>query len=493
MLHISDIKKFDRCEKLFWLSQKEPQKFLPFVYYNENLSELLKQKYHITSAFEGAVGDDPSLALQALQCEKVLLNARFAYDELRIKISLMMKNQDVWDIYFCYPSCYPKESEAQVIYDHLEVLKLNGVAIGEIHIVHLNANYVRDDTLDVDMLLIDTTYLYNHKNKAHATIQELLLSCKRDIPNVIADMKTTLAKKEVNSVRSNICTRGLKCAYIDTCFPQPNKDTSIMHLISCAKRYEMQEAGIIDIKDVDLDKVEGTRQQFSQILAARSNEMYFDVSAIRTWIDSSIHYPISYLDFEWETYAYPPYKGMKPFDVLCFQYSLHIEEKPDASLIHKEFLETGDCREAFIKQLLEDLPKEGSIMVFNMEGAEKLRLQQLKQQFPQYGRDLDKLCDRMVDLALPFSTANIYDNRMRGLFSLKTLVPIFSDYSYQDLDISYGMDAVRNWRQLDRAGSQEAQDIRKHLLEYCAMDTYAEVLVFHAILKILAMKEASTK
>lgn len=89
---------------------------------------------------------------------------------------------------------------------------------------------------------------------------------------------------------------------------------------------------------------------------------------------------VSYLDFEWETYAFPPYEGMKPFDVLVFQYSLHIEEQQE--LRHVGFIGERDCRRAFLEHLLAHIPKTGTILVYNMEGAEKLRLVQLAQQFP---------------------------------------------------------------------------------------------------------------
>lgn len=121
-------------------------------------------------------------------------------------------------------------------------------------------------------------------------------------------------------------------------------------------------------------------------------------------------------------------------------------------------------------------------MVFNMEGAEKLRLKQLAKQFPKYHDQLEQIWERMVDLSIPFSTGNIYDNRMRGMFSLKILVDVFANVHYSDLDISYGMDAVRNWRMLDET-SEESKEIKKHLFEYCAMDTYSEYLIYHWILE----------
>ena len=59
---------------------------------------------------------------------------------------------------------------------------------------------------------------------------------------------------------------------------------------------------------------------------------------------------------------------MKPFDVLCFQFSMDVEHEEGAALVHHEFLGKGDCREAFICALLKQIPQEGTILVFNMEG-----------------------------------------------------------------------------------------------------------------------------
>ena len=97
--------------------------------------------------------------------------------------------------------------------------------------------------------------------------------------------------------------------------------------------------------------------QFAQIMADRNNGLFIDKGAIRIWMKEHIHYPISYLDFEWETLAYPPYKGMKPFDVLTFQYSLHIE-KENGDLEQRGFIGEKDCREDFIRHLINDSSKE---------------------------------------------------------------------------------------------------------------------------------------
>lgn len=485
MIHITDIKKYERCEKLYWFSQKDPRPSIPFLYYNENMIELCKELLMLQDYFEGNPNDDPALALQAMKEKDCLVNARFAYEDVRVKIPIMIKEDQKWLIYFTYVSCYPKESEAQKLADTLSVLRSVGVEIANVYCIHLCADYVRKDELNVRELLVITDCLYNQKNHANHTILELTEKKQRDVFAYPKKLQETLTKQDIESVRSNACTKGSRCMYFDDCFQTEESSTSILHLVQSSKKYALWEQGITDIKDIDADDIEGNRHQYAQVMAAKQGSLYIDRFAVEHWVKHCITYPISYLDFEWETYAYPPYKGMKPYDVLVFQYSLHVEAHHKAKLEHYEYIGVKDCRIEFIEHLLQDIPKEGSILVFNMEGAEKLRLKQLAEQFPQYKKQLDQVCERMVDLSLPFSTGNIYDSRMEGFYSLKKLVDVFSDYSYTDLDISYGLDAVRAWRMLDNLEEEDSEAIKKALYSYCAMDTYAEVIVFHKILELL--------
>ena len=483
MYHVTDFKKYERCQRMFWLSRKERKQMIPFVNYNMSMIELCKELLMIQDPFEGAANDDGALALAALSTHAWLLNARFAHEDLRVKIPIMYQEDGKRIVYFTYSSCYPKEGEAQKMADTLSVLELLGIFIDEVYVIHLNPDYVRGEQLDVRALLIITEHLYNSKNHEGKLIKDLIASHRRDILPLLEDLRSCEAREDVAIVRSNACTRGVKCPYFDECFPEKPDHTSILNLVQSCHKYAMKEEGIEDIKDVNVERIEGTRHQYAQIMAAKYGR-YVDQAALRCWLKEHIHYPISYLDFEWETYAYPPYKGLKPFDVVCFEYSLHVEQANQKDLTHHCFIETGDCRIAFIESLLKHVPATGTILVYNMEGAEKLRLKQLAEQFPQYASQLESIWERMVDLSLPFSTGNVYDNRMAGFYSLKTLVPIFSDYNYQDLDISYGMDAVEKYRELSQCDEADAKVIREQLDAYCSMDTYAEYIVYHALDKI---------
>lgn len=488
MLHITDIRKYERCPRAFWLSRRIKKDFVPFVNYNESMSELVKQRLMLREEdiFCGEPNDAGELALAALSEKKVLMHARFVYRDLRINIPFLIQEDGKNIVYFTYRNCFPKEQEAQRIALHLAVLEKLNIKIDEVYAIHLNANYIRQKELDVHQLLIINAYLYNGKNKPRKTIRELLSQQSVDLDAILETLHACEEESNIPATRSHICTRGGKCMYYDECFPETLPDDSILHLVQASQRYDMFQEGITSIKDVDIDRVEGTRHQYAQIMAAYKDGTYVDTAALRCWKKNHIQEPISYLDFEWETYAFPPYEGMKPFDVLTFQYSLHVEE--DGSLRHVGFIGEQDCRKAFIEHLLANIPETGSIVVYNMEGAEKLRLVQLASQFPAYADRLRSLWERMVDLSLPFASGTVYDIRMAGYYSLKKLVPLFSHYHYEDLAISYGMDAVEKWRAYGEASEAEKAILYEQLEQYCAMDTYAEYIVYHALENMMKEK-----
>ena len=74
---------------------------------------------------------------------------------------------------------------------------------------------------------------------------------------------------------------------------------------------------------------------------------------------------------------------------------------------------------------------------------------------------------------------------MQGNFTLKKLVDICSDYSYKDLDIYDGMEAVFNWRDIEKADNEEGNKIVENLKEYCSLDAYGLFLVYRWLIKLM--------
>ena len=65
-----------------------------------------------------------------------------------------------------------------------------------------------------------------------------------------------------------------------------------------------------------------------------------------------------------------------------------------------------------------------------------------------------------------------------GTYSLKCIYKIINNnHGYNELDIGHGLEAVEAYRLLDTLDNKE--EIRKELLEYCGLDTYACVKLVH--------------
>ncbi len=483
MIHVSDILHAQRCKRYAWNIKNNRLKQEGFYHLDMSFSSLWSRFLKVEESVKGQVGDSNEKSEALLKENDWVRFARFEYRGLRTKIALIRKHKEGLDLYYPYLSAYPKENEIINIQIDVKILENLGYKICNIYSVYLNKDYVREEELDIDQLFVLNDALFNRRNKANKTIVELLEACDPiDLDEMIRETDKIIHGDPEDPVRTKGCTSQRKCAYYDFCFNEKDEpNDSILFLTTSRNKLDAYEMGVRRICDMDPDLFEGFPLQYAQYMASKEQRPFCDLFALDTWTET-IQYPISYLDFEWDTFPIPPYSGMRPFDVLCFQYSLHVETQ-EGSLSHMDFFSTGDCRQAFIESLLENVPKEGSILVYNMEGAEKLRLIQLGLQFPQYAEQLKQIYSRMIDLSKPFEHGLYYNNAMRGHFSLKNVMPVFSsDYSYKDLDIQDGMNAVHAYRHYDQANEEEKQYIQHAIRVYCMMDTYAEYIVLHGLL-----------
>lgn len=482
MIHVSDILHVKRCEKYAWNLYRKID--LPDHYFHMVVpfKEVWQSFLHLKGAICGQVGDTNAMTLEKMKGQKAILHARFSYRDCRCQIPVLLQNDKGYHAIYPYLNCFPRENEALRMKLNALIAQKAGIEICSHEIVYISKNYVRQEQLDVQKLLKRGDCFFNRRNNPSKPIQECIDELEVDLDACIDETEAFLFKDSLLMERNKNCTTGRRCAYYSSCFDDSTlPDDSILFLTTSQKKLEAYHQGIRHIHQLPLQDLEGYRLQYAQYMASKHG-FFMDHMALARWLEQ-IQYPISYLDFEWDTFGIPPYANMKPFDVLCFQYSLHVEEE-NHDLSHTDFFGTCDCRKAFIESLLHDLPETGTILVYNMEGAEKLRLMQLAEQFPAYASRLHAICERMMDLSKPFETGIYYDNRMRGHYSLKSVLPVFTDtVSYQQLAIHDGMDAVQAYRTFEEAESQTQKKIRDDIRNYCRMDTYAEYIVYHGLKK----------
>ena len=93
---------------------------------------------------------------------------------------------------------------------------------------------------------------------------------------------------------------------------------------------------------------------------------------------STLRYPICYMDFETIFPALPRFAGMRPYDHVPFQWSVHRQELTGAPIKRYDFLAeaTSDPRVPFLESLCQAVKAAGSIVVYN-QGFEDSRLDDL--------------------------------------------------------------------------------------------------------------------
>ena len=483
MLHVTDLLKFKKCPSLCWNSANQSIYTENFYKMDVPFSDLWKEYLKINEYGQGHSMDSNEMTLKLLSEFDTVLFARFEYKGCRTKIPYLKKIKDGYCAIYPYLNAYPKEHEAMRMKIDQMIASNVGIPIIEFNIIYLNKDYVRQDTLNVDELFCRSNNLFNKRNHPSKKIDEYIQNIEIDLDTWIEETKECIYSSKFDPIRSKKCTSGRRCLYYETCFDEKNEpDDSILFFTTSKNKLEEYEHGKKTIKDMDVDLIDGFRLQYAQFMASKNGGTFMDIPALKVWLQD-IQYPISYLDFEWDTFAVPPYKEMKPFDVLCFQYSLHIEDSVH-TLKHFDFFGTKDCRIDFIESLIKNLPKTGTILVYNMEGAEKLRLMQLASQFEEYREILENICSRMIDLSKPFECGLFYNNKMRGHYSLKSILPVFSkDVSYKNLDIQNGLSAVYAYRTYDLIDVKEKENIKESISKYCGLDTYAEYIIYHGLIK----------
>ena len=302
-----------------------------------------------------------------------------------------------------------------------------------------------------------------------------------------------------------------KCKYCPICYsilPKKHSVFGYMHnnfgFIKDGKKYstfDLINSGKVSMLDIDESYM--TREKnIIQRKTLESGLPYINKQKILDGI-GQIEYPIYHLDFETFPCPLPRYRGEKPYSQSVFQFSLHIERKPsvcDNEKDHYGFLakDHADHREELIKMMC-DLIGDGTVLVYN-DSFEKTRIKELSIIFPKYKDKLLKINNQIFDLMNIVKTRstmyeklgydkqeakmiNYYNPSMDGSYSIKKVLPIFSDLTYQGMEVANGVEAMITYAKFPSLDKQAFNHKYQKLVEYCQQDTYAMYKVLEGLRK----------
>mgnify|MGYP000459966444 FL=1 len=306
-----------------------------------------------------------------------------------------------------------------------------------------------------------------------------------------------------------------ECIFKDLCYDRFPKKNSILMYIDKHHGFKDEHGEKHDYFDLIDDDYLAMTDVPHEWLNRRNNQIqrdcaltqkpYVDQGKIRDGI-AEIRYPIYHLDFESFPCPLPRFAGEKAYTQSLFQFSLHIEHEPgvcDKEHDHIEYLapDHADHRLDLVQAMCAAIPRDGgSVMVYN-QAFEKTRIRELAALYPQYADHLADIADRLFDLmhivktntklytGLGYDeerakTVNFYHEDLAGSYSIKKVLPIFSELTYQGMRVGNGMEAVYAYASFATLGAAERAELRHALIEYCKQDTWAMVEILAALRKI---------
>ena len=412
--------------------------------------------------------------------QPVIYEAAFQYDGVLAALDILVLKEDGW---YGYEVKATNETKPQHIEDaalQFWVMKHAAHRPHKMHIVHLNRDYVRDGELDIQQLFVIDD------------VTEAVLKMQKEVNETVNTQKALLESKLLPDIDIGpYCKKPYECDFKSHCWQHIPK-YSVFNLANATKKkWQLYHQGILQIADIPED-FKLTEKQSIQVNSEKTGQTHIDQAGIREFLDG-LQYPLYYLDFESIQPTVPIYNQSRPYQQICFQYSLHIQQEagqPIDAIEHREFLaeaDDADPRRSLLEQLIPDLGDAGDILVYNLK-FEAGRLKEMARDFPEYAEAIEPLLDRLKDLMDPFMHKLYYSPEMHGSYSMKKVLPaLVPEMGYEGLEIGEGMEAMLVFLEMVSGRFEgDLEGTRTALLEYCKMDTLGMVGVLGVIERSLS-------
>ena len=273
------------------------------------------------------------------------------------------------------------------------------------------------------------------------------------------------------------------CEFKGDCWSELQHPSFLIPRLSDKLLADIIENGAYELATVSSDVLTQNQLDYKQ------STLNTDISISQNGLAADLHQfatPIAHCDFEAFNLPYHPSPGLKTFEMVPFQVSIHVEEI-DGSASHFEHLcnHQFDDRESLAKFLVENLSDVSTIVTWNVS-FERRMFQHLASAVPRYSDELGQIIDKLVDLC-PVVKSNVNHFGFGGSYSLKAVAPVLCpEFSYMGLDIDNGNDANGTFQLLTRGmiPHSDIPKVREDLLKYCANDTAATLAILKELRKL---------
>ena len=478
-----------QCEKSLWLKKKKPEVlqapddgvqavFDTGTSVGELACELFRggERIEYTGNFSSQMAKTKELMGRGT---KIIYEATFCFDGILVMVDILRIGRDGLIINEVKSSTSVKDvyiDDASIQY---YVISSLGYKVSVVNIIHIDNSYVRGEKLELEKFFHTEDVTEQVKQK------------QADIPQILNKFEEILSKNVEPEVDIGPhCSNPYACDAWEYCWLEqrgiPEYSVFDISRLRSDKKFELYKNGIVKFEDIkELDKFNASQQ--IQIRSELSKEQIIDKGAIKEFLNT-LSYPLYHLDFETFQQAVPEFIGLRPYEQIPFQFSIH-KDDGNGNLEHFEFLaEAGaDPRYELALNLIKFIPQDACVLAYNMS-FEKGVIRRLAEIYPQISNELMAIHDNIKDLMAPFANKSYYHPKMQGSYSIKyvlpALVPEFES-AYKDLNlIHHGGEAMQAYAAMAYMPAKERDAYKKALLEYCKLDTLAMVKVLEKLREV---------
>lgn len=396
-----------------------------------------------------------------------IFEGTFEYGGVLVRVDILQRRRDGrWRLIEVKSTTDVKDHHLGDVAIQHRVVSRSGIDLAASCLAHVNRAYMHEGgAIDVQRFF-RISNLTRHVEKL-----------QRKLPSMLRSQFRILAMTTAPRIASGPqCSQPVTCEFFAQCNP-PLPDYHILKLprIHASEVARLAALGIQSIHEIPENYP----------LSARLRRACASVQEGTLWCAlelkdelKGLRYPLYFADFETVSPAIPRFTGMRPYDHIPFQWSVHVQREPGTTPEHLEFLVTdkSDPRPAFVSALCEALGDRGSIVVYHQQ-FESQRLSELASWLPAFAGRIRKIQRRLWDL-LPVIRDHVYHPAFGGSYSLKSVLPaLVPGMSYNGMAIADGRAAGLAWESIIRGECSEAesQQLRKALLDYCGQDTLGMV------------------
>lgn len=476
------------CKKKLWLSCYKPElseASNDVVLENGNrvgdLARNLFGEYVLINQEDGYQQMIEQTKKELKQKPNIICEASFSYDGNFCSVDILKNDLDGVEIYEVKSSTKMNDIYLDDISYQTWVLKQCEILVKKSFLVYVNGDYVKNGDFDL--------HQYFH-------IEDVTNLLKLDeVPKRVLEYKQVIHSSEEPIIDLSLsCHKPYDCPFFKYCtkdLPTPNV-FDIGWNTHFDKKIELYNSNHVSFEDIiHVDDI--NPKAYTQICFELFNENpKINKPAIKSLLDT-LKYPLYFLDFESYQDSIPSIDGTKPYQQICFQYSLHYYLEPGGELFHKDYLSEdydGNPMYGLCCKLCEDIPMNSCVLVYN-QAFEKARLLEMAELFVDLREHLLNIRDHIVDLLPPFKNQDYYVKEMGGSASIKKVLPALfpndSSLDYHNLSqVHKGDEASNAYLSLKKLKPEEQKELRFNMLKYCELDTYAMVKIFEKMKEVIS-------